>query len=356
MSLNLDLQPLTPKLALREFGPSLLILLLCLAGAEALLATDAVFERLPLPKPYYSFDIARRVHDLRSLRRGGPVDVLFLGTSIVRADIDPKVFDKRLKKRGVVMTSFNAGLSAVFPPAASLYLKYLWLDAARPRFVLHGLRESELTLASPKPMHLGGMIDRRWAEGTRASLLEAAIIQRLLLLQYRGTLREVIERFRDGEALNQVEPGERTTDGRGHRRERVPLRKNRARNHKHLWKYKSAPVANRYRNSLPALEAMHEMCVEAGVTYVIVNMPEHAERFSAKHGQALWEDYQRTLRAWAKAHDVPFLDVTDGELRMFEDDKYFSDFHHMSQRGAERFSTLLADRFVKAVVKRKKTR
>ena len=87
---------------------------------------------------------------------------------------------------------------------------------------------------------------------------------------------------------------------------------------------------------------MRDLCDAAGAVYVLVNMPEHPERFAAQHGPATHRDYHERIRAWAAEHGVPFLDVTEADLAAFAKDKWYSDFHHMSPAGAARFSTLLA--------------
>jgi hypothetical protein len=341
-----DTRKLTLQLALRELGLSLGLLLICLWGFEAVLRSEFAYERLPLARAYYSFDVTRRLHDLEQLEEQGPVDVLFLGSSVVRAGLDPDQFDAVLKKKGRRMRSFNGAFSSMFSPAAKLYLQHVWLDAARPRFVLHGVREAELALGTREPAQLSrGLIESLWLEDNSWSLFKASLLQHVHLTHYRGTLRKLIERYRDGQPFQQRERGELKTGPRGFREERTPLAKKRKTGSKRLWKYRTQPEENRYRNSLPALEAMRQICADAGATYVLVNMPEHPDRYGSAEGPALFQDYIHRIRRWAEQHDVPFIDVTDGDMRAFRNDHYYSDFHHLSPLGAKRLSTLVAERF-----------
>jgi hypothetical protein len=164
----------------------------------------------------------------------------------------------------------------------------------------------------------------------------------------------MISRFGDDQPMHRTERGELTTDKRGHRKEARSLDANRKRHSKRLWKYRSSLAPTRYRKAFPVLEQMRDLCAAAGAQYVLVNMPEHPDRYPRKNGAAIWAEYLKRVRSWAKANDVPFLDVSEGDLQAFNHDEYYSDFHHMSQRGAEHFSTKLAEQFAKLVKKKQK--
>lgn len=341
-------QPVRPLPLLRELGLSLALLLPCLLGIEHVMRTETVYRLLPLARPYYTFDVTRRIHDLEQLVADeGRLDVLFVGSSVTRAAIDPRHFDRELrqKKRGDVV-SFNGGMSSMFPSGAKLYLEHVWLERARPRFVLHGIREAELASRAKRPKYLQhGRIEALWLQRSWIADVQAALLDELTLLQYRGTLITVLSRAKDGKRLHIRERGEQASDERGFRREKRPLARARRGGSKRLWRYGGKPDDKRYARSLPALEAMHELCRRNGATYVLVNMPEHPERFGKRHGRALFDDYHRRTRAWARAHGVALLDVTDAQLGAFADDRWYSDYHHLSPEGARRFTELLAARF-----------
>ncbi len=344
-----DDQPVRPLVLLRELGLSLVVVALCLVLVELALRTETAYRLLPLARPYYSFDVTRRVHDLEQLvQEHGRVDVLFVGSSVVRAAIDPRRFDAALSKQGQpAITSFNGGLSKMYPVGAKLYLEHVWLERAHPRFVLHGVREAELRSGQKRPTYLDyGRIEPLWRERSVLGRAQATLLAELQLLQYRGTMNTVLSRMKNGSPWHIRESGERPSDVRGFRREKRPLAVNRRHASKRLWKYTGKqPRAKRYAISMPALEAMQALCKRAGATYVLVNMPEHPERFGKRYGRATFDDYHRRVRAWADAHGVPFLDVTDARLDAFADDRWYSDYHHLSPDGAQHFTDLLAGRF-----------
>jgi hypothetical protein len=54
---------------------------------------------------------------------GGEYDTLFLGSSRVRRQISPKIFDERMAARGVPTRSFNLGIDAMTFPELSFVLR-----------------------------------------------------------------------------------------------------------------------------------------------------------------------------------------------------------------------------------------
>lgn len=326
--------------------PSLGALLVVLGGAELALRSDFAFETLPVTRNYYTYDVTRRLKNLRTLQRDdGPVDVLFVGSSVMRSDIRPSIVDRRLQQRtGEHFVSFNAGQSKMFPSGAALYLERLWLERMTPRLVVHGVREAELASRQKKPYYLKhGRIEELWLQDTWGSNLQADLIRDVALLQQQGIMRRTIGRLREGRALHQVEKGEIMANGRGFRAERGTVQAARKRKSKRLWRYRKKPRASRYKYSLRAIDRMHAACESRGIQYVLLHLPEHPERFQTEHGPAIWADYKQRVRSLAAERGIPYIDITGGDLRMFANDKYYADYHHMRPAGASRFSIKVAD-------------
>jgi len=326
------------------------LLLAMLIAAEAALRTSFVFERLPMPRPYYTYDVTRRVHYLTELERvHGPIDVLFVGSSAVRAGFKPPQFDKAVKAAGGGrVLSFNGGLSKMYPGTARLYLAHVWLEQTKPRFVLHGIRPNELVSGSSGSFLKNGAIESLWLERAPLAMLEARLLGASKLLQYRGTLNMSLERWSADKPLHAArERGEMGTDSRGYGREKTPLRITRKRHSRRLWLYRKMPNAKQYERGLAVLEAMRAECERHGVQYVLVHLPEHPDRYAREQGGMLWQDYQARVHTWAAAHHVPFIDVTHGDFHRFGADELYSDYHHLSLRGAERLSELVAKDFAK---------
>jgi hypothetical protein len=333
----------------RNAAISLSAVLLMLLGVEAALRTDTLYDFLPAPRPYYVHDVSRRLRGIERLRREHDrIDVLFVGSSVVRADFQPERFDQLMRKlTRKPMLSFNGGLQTMFPSGLLLYMRHVWLDAAHPRYVFHGVREAELaTRAGPSYLRRGPT-ESGWLENTWLSRLRSALIEHLRLAQYAGSMTKILGRLSDGTLMNTLEEDEQKTDGRGWRAERVKLARKRKAKSGRLWKYHHQVNPKRYDRVLPMLTEMHELCERAGAQYVLVNMPEHPARFDTATGHAIFDDYEQRIRAWAANNDVPFLDVTNSSLDVFTEDELYSDYHHMSPKGARKFTDMLAAEFAR---------
>ena len=111
-------------------------------AAEASVGGQALPARTYLHEP----GIVMRVDALgRVVAQYGHVDVLFVGSSVVRCGIRPFDFNRAVGSSfGHPAVSFNAGLSGLWPSAVAFYLEHLWLPEAHPRIVVQGIRFGEL--------------------------------------------------------------------------------------------------------------------------------------------------------------------------------------------------------------------
>ena len=139
------------------------------------------------------------------------------------------------------------------------------------------------------------------------------------------------------------------TDERGYRRELTHLKQKIKQRSKRLWQYRRVGYDRDYAHAFEELERIRALCERAGAQYVLVHMPEHPARFANRNGPLLREGYFRRLKDWASNHEVPLLDVTARDPAVFDKDVYFSDYHHYSEVGSRRFSTLLAHAFAELV-------
>jgi hypothetical protein len=298
--------------------------------------------------------VSRRLQHLeRLIHQRGRLDVLFIGSSAVRADISPSVFDAvASEKLGRRVVSFNGGFSKMYPTGAVLYVENLWLRRTRPRLLVQGVREAELASQQHSPMYLKhGRLESLWMSEDPWDRLEAKMVGDLRLLQYQGALAKIVARLAVGGAINVRERGEMVTNALGYRAERGSLSRNHGRN-KRNWRYDSQPKPDRYRRALLAIEHIHALCEAAGIQYVLVHLPEHPTRFETSVGPRVWADYKSRIRAFAAQQNIPYVDVTHGELDVFGRARYFSDFHHMRPEGAERFSSMLAESLVPQLLRR----
>ena len=338
----------TRQFSLRRVWRFPVCVLALLAGAELMLRIPAVRHALPIRTHYHEPGIVRRVEALEQvLADHGTIDILFVGSSIVRCNIQPLDFDLAVLRRGLREVSFNGGLSGLWPNAVALYVEHLWLPKAHPAVLVQGIRFGELH-SSPRARResaiLSGPIEGRWRTNSSASGLEISALERIHLLQYRGTLPrwlESYERGAPGESLD--DDGHMLTDSRGWTPRLPTLDVALSRGLLHAEAPYSAPIKDaETAAALAAIGRTAELCRRAGVRYVLVNVPEHAFRWSGPDGAARYADYIATLRALAQSLSFEFIDVTNGDSRRFANDAEYSDYHHMSPAGAHRFTMMLA--------------
>jgi hypothetical protein len=93
---------------------------------------------------------------------------------------------------------------------------------------------------------------------------------------------------------------------------------------------------------LAAIRRAHALVRESGAQFMLVNVPEFAERWPGPAGADRYRRYLATLQQFAENEGFPFIDVTNGDPAAFANEREFSDYYHMSPIGAKRFTTELA--------------
>jgi hypothetical protein len=304
---------------------------------------EPVRALLPPRTHYYHPLIAKRLDAVeRLVGTHERVDVLFIGSSIVMTNVHPTLFDSAVEQSGRVV-SFNAGLPGIWPSSVHLYLEHVWLPAARPRIVVQGIRHAELAAtrhAKHDTQVWTGRVEAAWRESDLLTRVQAAIVERTYLLQYRGTLNGALERYRNGwageadaalagYALRGYEPRPAGTVDMSQWEEDLP--------NDGVCDARACEVGlAALRRSIAAVRA-------AGGTYVLMNVPEHVMRWRGRAPAEQYQAYLRLLRTFAAEEGVAFMDPTDGTLDRFEHALY-SDYSHMTPEGSRQFTQALASR------------
>jgi hypothetical protein len=321
-------------------------------AAEAVLRLTPVRDALPIRTHLHEPGVVIRLQTLDALTRQVPrVDVLFLGSSIVRCNIRPLVFDAVLARRGYAgIVSFNAGMSGLWPRTVDLYAQQLWLPRARPRVVVQGIRFGELFPSRRARRYdaiVTSPVESAWRETGMWARLRAGAFEHVHLLQYHGILTTWLQRFANGRSEAPEDDEVRVfTDARGWT-PRLPTL-DVVRSNALLKDERPNPFLAAAGDAADALAAIRDTAGAArrfGAAYVLVNVPEHAFRWSGEDGRERYARYLALLRELAAEEHVAFVDVTDGDPTRFADDREYSDYHHMSPVGADRFTTLLATAF-----------
>jgi hypothetical protein len=323
-----------------------------LAATEATLRIPAVRDALPIRTHLHEPGVVVRLQTLeRLLETEQHVDVLFAGSSIVRCNIMPTIFDPLVDQdRRQHLVSFNAGMSGLWPDAVRLYLEDLWLPAAHPRIVIQGIRYGEL-FPSKRARSYGdissGILESSWEQPGPVSRLRARTFETFRILQYRGALPSWLLRYRNGRPDPVVDDEVHVyTDSRGWT-PRTPtldvvLSQQLLGDERPNGMLNDSPEL---RGALEAIRRSFRATRRSGAQYILVNVPEHAFRWSGPDGRERYEAYLDALTQLARAEGFAFLDVTGGNPALFSSPLDYSDYHHMSPAGARRFTTLLAAEF-----------
>ena len=325
----------------RNWGTFAAVVLVILAAAELVLRFPHMRALLPPRTHFYHPLIAQRLDAIERLtKEHGRVDVLFVGSSIVMTNVEPRTFDSQVAPEAGPLVSFNAGLPGIWPESVHLYLENVWLPVARPHVVVQGIRYAELaatTHAKHESQVWTGRVEQGWRDADLLTRLHAAAVERIYLLQYRGALTQTLERHRDGWS------GDSSSDNSDARRGYEP----RSASPDAEW-VEDLPndgtcEANRCGVGFAALRRTIAAVRSSGAVYVLANVPEHVTRWQGAGAAERYRAYVEALRTFAESEGVAFVDPTDGNVAEFKDAPY-SDFSHMTPQGCRQYTTALADR------------
>jgi len=347
---------IVPAASKRSWPVYFLVVAAFLAAAEVTLRFPEVRSVLPPRTHYYHPAIAQRIDGLeRVMRQYQRLDVLFIGSSIVMSNIHPLLFDAVVASRPQEVVSFNAGLAGLWPTSVHLYTEHLWLPLTRPRVVVQGIRYPEVaatTHAKNETQVWSGRIEPSWREGGVFTRVKASLVSHVMLLQYHGALTRLLQRFRHGRVGMADAEDEDRHAVRGHSPRGASMRP------VDDWEAdlpnEGTCITEGCQVGFAALRRTIAAVRAAGGEYVLVNVPEHPARWSGPAGVERYREYVASLRTFATAEGVGFIDPTDGDPFRFSETPY-NDLAHMTAEGAQQFTRELAGRiapFIEAIARR----
>jgi len=313
--------------------------------AEGLLRIPAVAEAVPERNPYYHGGVQERIDALEALQAESDIDVLFIGSSVVRSNVSPHAFDDEVSVAlGRPITSFNVGGSGLHPDSVRLLYERLWSELVQPGYVIEFVRYAELRSdKTAQEFFAGSDIERAWAEGGIAGSTRSFLQEHSALYRRRGVLATWLS--------HEKPPKGYKIDDRGHSESKPSLSEALAtRDHSDIAGYEA--IASGYGDpldeetfttGLAVLERTAEVVEDSGSIYVIANMPEYPEKFlAAPDGEERYQFYLDTLEEFARERGIVFLDVTGGDVNEYGAMELYSDYHHFTETGATRLSKELA--------------
>ena len=313
--------------------------------AEMLLHLDEVRKFLPEPRPYYSDNVEKRLRALRNtIEEKGKVDLLFIGSSIVRTNFRPLPFDEAIfEETGIPVVSFNGGFSDLAPDRVRLYLENFFLKYASLRIVLQGIRYPELAGSSEAEDYKRfrkGCIERAWLDQSLFGKLKVFAMENIQLLYYKGMLTAALQRFYsfnrsifkiDARGYNMT-GGSSLSDAK--RKSRIDAIEP---------PYSGTHTLNKDHKGFLHLKRTINICKNHGIVYILVNVPEHGDKFlNTVEGKNIYKMYISELKKFAEHESILLIDITNGSPESYRNYDDYSDYHHMSAAGADRFTKELA--------------
>ena len=345
----------TKQFSFRGFLPFVLAVTAVVAVCEGALYCRPLRERIPLLPPYYVAEVeTQAVLAEEVLRETGEIDCLFIGSSVVGHGIRAELFDRELERlTGDRMSSFNGWACALMPSCVEFYLHNFWLKRFRPKVIVQGVRLLYLRSDYTPCEHAAlkrGRHERLWLAPSAANGFRVWALNHVMLYRYRGSLRACLRDFNWPPAIGHGV----VFDARGgiaHENTcQAPDAAGLAAADPERWEAHTfiryaRETTDRYPRGLAALRRVGEWCREQGVVYVLVNMPEHPDRFDTADGERIYADYLADLRRVAQEVGGELVDVTKGDPCAYGSEDFGPDRIHMNTPGGERFTRALAASF-----------
>ena len=319
---------------------------LLLLVAELVLRVPAVQAALPAPAPslWHAPLVEDKVEYFRNFVASHDVDVLFIGNSTTQAGIDPAAFDAERTPLGAGGSSFNASIEGV-PPSVNKEFLQMFLRSAKPKAVMIGLTAQDLNANSPwaKDMDDRAGHSINLQAGARDSLMGnvlAFLLDNSELFRYRYVLHQML--LRGGAYPPHPDV---YFDARGfHSIDRSladfsPSERLQAQNRAGVLNY------NPQGEQADALKEMIGAIRSHGAQAILVNLPLSDHYYANFDSPADYQKYRDALQRTADDLAVPLWDMEAlPEGNQFGDSE-FGDLNHLNKVGAERLSTMLAQRY-----------
>ena len=276
---------------------------------------------------------------MRHARESQPASVVALGNSLVAAGFDEAAFDSGAglsAPRG----SSNLGLGATTPVEHLLLLRYALSHGIRPRLVLYGFYDFQLT--TPVQFAIGDLF------GNHAMLyyVEPLYARRFYSLSLHDAFQframHAFPMFAERGAIwAKVEILRRAIAQQG-----MPAENSNSMGRAADFSLLEAADTNDFRLqceaglNLPLIPPVSEILRQAhdlGVTVTVVEMPMREQHRRVFYGSACWSQYTTHVRNLLSPFGAIYVDASG----WIQDESLFDDPLHLSERGATQFSQRL---------------
>jgi hypothetical protein len=326
---------------------AIIVLLVIVSGLELVFRLPAVESRLPAPSIGSNHEqLEIQVYRLERFAASGPVDCIFLGSSMVRSGIQPATFaDAYRQQTGESLRCFTFGLSGLTASAAGLLADYL-VNTYHPRLLIYGVSPRDFNEAVVTQAFSGKQLAQLdWMKYQRGAFnITGWMFARLHVFQYAYF-------YRDG-----LTPGfEDKLDRRRAFESHLDLDGYAPSDHVLSW-----PIRATARDHITRLYQDYEPLPEelAGLQRVIalhqsgktrlalVEVPFYPDIVTQLLGLELYDTFNRQVESYAAPAGVPYWPTT--LLDLIPPDGWY-DLNHLNTTGAAAFSAWLGERIGAAV-------
>jgi hypothetical protein len=278
---------------------------------------------------------------MQKARESQSAGVVALGNSLVASGFDAVAFDSAVGIAGP-SGAVNLGLGATFPVEHLLLLRYALSHGVRPRLLIYGFYDFQLTAAAQ--LAISELI------GNHSMLysVEPSYARRFYTLSFRDSIQfsslHSFPMFADRGAIwAKVEILRRAMAQQGMAAERLS-RFGRAADFSLLESDNADDFRNQCEASFnsalsPAVSELFRQARDAGISIVVVEIPMRQAHRSLFYDTPWWNQYVAHIRDLLLPFDVTFIDAS----RWIENDSLFADPLHLSDEGAAQFSRQLGN-------------
>jgi hypothetical protein len=284
----------------------------------------------------------------RVIEEEGPVDCIFMGTSMVAAGIEPVSFSQSYKETtGKDIRCFNFGIEALSLPSAAVLTRIL-AKLYKPKLIITGIFSTDFNNRFPR------IIDRKvmknpWIRHQLGNFnIKGWITDHFLSIQY---VLRFFQWMKHPEYSSDIAHQESKLSLSGYSRVTlfnetkivgyIPNPERQRRIREKLKYFRFSP--DRFTD----LNSIIPFLSHSGVQLVLVEMPTHpAARAFFVRGERDHIAIMAEVARWAKQRGIVFIPVSD---QKFVSDKFWRNSNHLNVLGAKCFGQWLGEQIGRAV-------
>lgn len=307
-------------------GTAVAVVLVAEVGVRLFLAAD-----LPAVEQWPDATTAAKVEQMERI---GCADVVFVGNSVARDDLDPETF---FVEDPALRSVYNAALDAAGPVQIARWLPEEVISRLDPQVVVWALTSPDLNDAAPAGQ--AALHSYETSIAGRPDLigrLQRPLVDHVALVRHREALTDpsAVWDALTGVSSARAEAGSDLIGFRGEGRSRANLR----------YLPGDPGVTGFVRDQLLAdytiggaqVAAARDLVedLEAGGRQVVLLMPPVTDEFIGLHPDpSAWEDYRSAVHDLAAETGAQLVDLTGSG-----DESWFADTHHLNADGARRLT------------------